>query len=82
MFVKENGKSSFKKKMQAKYSIENNRFIMLYKLSKAAAGVSQIGIDEKGNLIMNYPKVIEYTKQGEYFSYYTIIEQFIFEKVK
>ena len=82
MFVKEKGKSTFKKKMQAKYSIENNGYIMLYKLSKSASGVSQIGIDENGNLIMNYPKVIEYNKQGEYISYYAIIEQFIFEKVR
>ena len=41
-----------------------------------------IVIDEKGYLILNYPKVIEHVKKSEYFSYYAIIEQYIFEKVK
>jgi hypothetical protein len=68
--------------MSAKYRIENRRFIMMYKLVKASAGVSQIGIDEKGYLILNYPKVIEQVKKGEYISYYAIIEQYIFEKVQ
>ena len=65
-----------------KYTIENNRFILMYKLSRTAGGVSQIGIDDKGYLIINYPRVIENVKQGQYFSYYAIIEQYIFEKVK
>jgi len=82
LYAKESGKTNFKKMMSAKYAIENSRFIMMYKLAKAGGGVSQIGIDEKGYLILNYPKVIENVKQGEYFSYYAIIEQYIFEKVK
>ena len=82
MFVKEKVKTKFRKKESAKYSVENKRFIMLYKIAKSAAGVSQIGIDENGNLIMNYPKVIEYNNLNKYISYYAIIEQFIFEKVK
>ena len=82
LFVKEYGKTDFKKMMSAKYKIENKRFIMMYKLVQASAGISQIGLDEKGYLIMNYPKVIEHVKKGEYFSYYAVIEQYIFEKVK
>ncbi len=82
LYAKEAGESNFKRVMSAKYKIENRRFIMMYKLVKASAGVSQIGIDEKGYLILNYPKVIENVKGGEYFSYYAIIEQYIFEKVK
>ena len=82
LYAKESGKTGFKKMLSVKYKIENSRFIMLYKLSKASAGVSQIGIDEKGYLILNYPKVIENIKKGEYFSYYAIIEQYIFEKVQ
>jgi hypothetical protein len=68
--------------MSAKYKIENSRFILMYKLAKASGGVSQIGIDEKGYLILNYPKVIENVKKDEYFSYYAIIEQYIFERAK
>jgi hypothetical protein len=82
LYEKKIGKSDFKKRMSAKYKIENNRFILMYKLAKAGGGVSQIGIDEKGYLILNYPKVIENVKKGEYFSYYAVIEQYICEKVK
>ena len=82
LYVKETGKTDFKKMMSAKYKIENRRYILMYKLAKAGGGVSQIGIDEKGYLILNYRKVIENVKQGEYFSYFAIIEQYIFEKVK
>jgi hypothetical protein len=82
LYAKEIGKTDFKKMISAKYRIENRRFILMYKLVKASAGVSQIGIDEKGYLILNYPKVIESVKKGEYFSYYAVIEQYIFGKVK
>ncbi len=81
LFVKAAGKSGFKKQISSKYKIENNRFIMLYKIAKSAAGVSQFGVDENGYLIMNYPSVIEHQRKGEYFSYYAVIEQYIFEKV-
>lgn len=82
LYVREVGKKEFKKVMSSKYKIENRRFVMLYKFSKSGAGVSQFGIDENGYLILNYPKVIENVKKGEYYSYYAIIEQYIFEKVK
>ena len=82
LYAKEVGKTDYKKMMSAKYKMENSRFILMYKLAKAGGGVSQIGIDEKGYLILNYPKVIENVKKGEYFSYYAIIEQYIFERVK
>ena len=82
LYAKETGKTDFKKMMSAKYRIENKRFILMYKLAKASGGVSQIGIDERGYLILNYPKVIESVKKGEYVSYYAVIEQYIFEKVK
>lgn len=82
LYAREVGKLKFKKEISSKYNIENRRYIMLYKLFKSGAGVSQFGLDEKGYLILNYPKVIENVKKGEYFSYYAIIDQYIFEKVK
>ncbi len=82
LYVREEGKSGFKRMISSKYQVENKRFLMLYKFSKAGAGVSQFGMDENGYLILNYPAVIEHVKQGDYFSYYAIIEQYIFEKVK
>jgi len=82
LFAREIGKDDFKRVMSSKYKIENRRYILLYKFSKAGAGVSQIGIDENGYLILNYPKVIENVMKGEYYSYYAIIDQYIFERVK
>ncbi len=82
LYSREVGKPGFKKEISTKYNIENRRYIMLYKFFKSGAGVSQFGLDEKGYLILNYPKVIENVKKGEYFSYYAIIDQYIFEKVK
>lgn len=82
LYVREDGKKEFKRMMSSKYKVENRRFLMLYKFAKSGAGVSQFGIDENGYLILNYPKVIENVKKGVYFSYYAIIEQYIFEKIK
>ena len=58
-YVKEVGKKESKKVSSGKYSMDNTRYIMMYKLAKGAAGVSQIGMDENGYLILNYPQVIE-----------------------
>jgi len=58
LYAKEIGKKDFKKMMSGKYKIENRRYILMYKLAKAGGGVSQIGIDERGYLILNYPRVI------------------------
>lgn len=82
LYAREVGKTAFKKKIASKFKIENNRYLMLYKFFKSSSGVSQIGIDENGYLILNYPTVIEYTKKGSFIAYYAFIEQFIFEKVK
>ena len=82
LYARKVGKPGFKKEISTKYNIENRRYIMLYKFFKSGAGVSQFGLDEKGYLILNYPKVIENVKKGEYFSYYTIIDQYIFEKAR
>jgi hypothetical protein len=82
LYAKEQGKVSYKKMISAKYKVESDRFMMVYKLVKSTGGVSQYGIDDKGFLILNYPKVIERVKKGEYFSYYSIVEQYIFQKIK
>ncbi len=81
ILAKEIGKSDFVKMGSSKYNMNNPRYIMMYKLLKGSAGVSQIGIDENGYLILNYPKVIERIEKGKYISYYTFIEQYILEKM-
>jgi hypothetical protein len=82
LYVREAGQTEFKKRMSSKYAVESRRYLLLYKFSRAGAGVSQFGTDEKGRLILNYPRVIEHVKKGAYFSYYAVVEQYIFEKVK
>ena len=82
LYAREVGETSFKREISSKYKVENKRYMMLYKFFKSGAGVSQFGLDEKGYLILNYPKVIENIKKGEYFSYYSVIDQYIFEKVQ
>jgi hypothetical protein len=82
MYVKEEGKKNFKNKIDAKFDIEGNRFLMLYKLFKASSGISQIGLDKEGQLIINYQTVVERKSPGNYMTYVAMIEQMIFEKVK
>jgi len=82
MFIREPGKVHIKKATGYRYQLENRRYLMLYTLSKAGADVSQAGIDENGYLILNTPKVIMYTRKNSYVSYYSIIEQYIFERIK
>lgn len=81
VYFKDAGRSRFKKKLSAKYDLEADRYIMLYKLSKAAAEVMQIGIDENGYLILNSPSVMEHIKPEVYSTYYAIIEQTILVRV-
>jgi hypothetical protein len=69
LYVREVSKANFKKEISTKYKIENRCYLMLYKFFKSGAAVSQLGLDEKGYLILNYPKVIEHVKKGAFISY-------------
>lgn len=82
LFAKEDGKEKFKNIISSKYQLENGRYLMLYKLFKASSGISQIGIDKDGYLIINYAAVIENKQQNSYITYIAVINQFIFERVK
>lgn len=80
--AREKGKQQFKKEIASRFQLEQHRYLMLYKYFKSGSGVSQVGIDESGYLILNYNRVIENKKPDEYMTYITVVEQFIFEKVK
>lgn len=82
LWVREKGKQKFRKEIASRYRLEQNRYLMLYKYFKGGSGVSQIGIDEQGNLILNYPSVTENKKQGAYVTYIAVLQQFLFEKVQ
>jgi hypothetical protein len=82
LWVREKGKQKFKKEIASRFQLEQNRYLLLYKYFKSGSGVSQVGIDESGNLILNYSSVIENKKPDEYMTYITVAQQFIFEKVQ
>ena len=82
LFAKEEGKNKFKNAVSAQYQVENGRYLMLYKLFKSASGISQIGMDKDGYLIINYAAVIENKRMNNYITYTAVINQFIFERAE
>ncbi len=81
MYVKEEGKSKFKKMISSNYALEAGRYLMLYKILKAGSGIMQAGIDKEGHLILQSTMVTENRINGRYITYIADAEQFIFEKV-
>lgn len=81
LYVKKEGGAKFKKKYGRAYSLVSNRYLMMHNKLKTTAGVSQVGIDKDGYLIINVPAVQEHVKKDEYNTYFAIIEQMIFERV-
>lgn len=82
LWAREKGKQKFKKEIASRFQLEQNRYLMLYKYFKSGSGISQVGIDESGNLILNYNSVIEHKKPDAYMTYIAVVQQFIFEKVQ
>ena len=81
LWTQKNGTSGFKKAFTRKYKLEGKRYLLLSKfLSSPSTG--QIGIDERGYLLLHYPRVVERIKKGDYNVYSAIVEQLIFEQVK
>ena len=82
IYAKDKGDTKFKRQGKTKYSLENNRYLLFYKLARAGGSIAQAGIDENGYLIMNFPAILEYSTPKGYIAYYAVIEQLILEKVK
>lgn len=82
LYSADSARGKLKTELSSKYTIENRRFLMAYKLFKGGAGVSQVGIEQNGYLIINYPSVIEHFKKDEYITFITVLEQLIYEKIE
>jgi hypothetical protein len=82
LFVRKGNAKDFKQEFSTRYTVENNRSVLLYKWSKGASSVAQIGITEEGYLILQLPMVLEHNKPNEYISYYATVTQFVFEPFK
>jgi hypothetical protein len=82
LIVKNEGEENYKKIISASYQIVSGRYLLLSKYFNTTSGISQIGIDENGNLISNYVSFVVNKSENKYLSFYTTIEQIIFERIK
>lgn len=81
MYGTEKGENKYKKLPSRSYSLQNGRFLLGYKLAKAGGGVSFIGIDKEGRLILNWQTVEERKVKGSFITYQATVTQLIFRKV-
>ena len=59
MYGTEKGSMKYKKLPSKNYSLESGRFLLGYGLAKAGGGVSFVGLDNEGQLILNWQTVEE-----------------------
>jgi len=81
LYAKPEGKENFKREGSGRYALESGRYLMLYKLVKGGASISQVGIDKEGRLVMQAAIVEERKIRGSYIVYEAIISQSVFERV-
>jgi len=81
LYAKADGKKNFKREASVRYVLESGRYLLLYKLAKAGAAVSQVGIDKEGRLVMHAAIVEERKLPGNYIVYQAIISQSVYERV-
>ncbi|RTQ46268.1 hypothetical protein EJV47_22330 [Hymenobacter gummosus] len=62
------------------YELINQRYLLLYRGSKAGGAVSQVGLDAAGRLVLHNCGVEERKVNGRYIVYQTVINQVIFER--
>ncbi|GAB2953481.1 hypothetical protein GCM10027048_18320 [Hymenobacter coalescens] len=68
------------KTQNSNYELVNQRYLLLYRLSKAAGAIQQVGLDPEGRLVLHSASVEERKIPGRYQVYQTIINQVIFER--
>jgi len=81
LYAKAEGKKNFKREASVHYVLESGRYLLLYKLAKAGAAVSQVGIDKEGRLVMHAAIVEERKLPGNYIVYQAIISQSVYERI-
>ena len=69
-----------RKTHNARYELVNQRYLLVYGLSKAAAAVQQVGLDSAGRLVLHNCGVTERKIPGRYQVYQTAISQLILER--
>jgi len=81
LYLKKNGNNNFKSIGNKKYHIESKRYLMLYKYTLADAGISFVGIDKEGRLIVNQFNVLERRAPDKYAVYRATMRQFVFKRI-
>lgn len=81
MYGTEKGSNKYKKLPSRNYSLESGRFLLGYGLAKAGGGVSFVGLDKEGRLILNWQTVEERKVKGQYITYEATLTQLIFRRV-
>lgn len=70
-----------RQQLNKKYAIVNGRYLLVYGLARSSAGISQIGLDPQGRLLLYSYAVTERKLPGHYLTYQTVVSQTIFERV-
>ncbi len=81
LYAKMEGKKDFKREASVRYALEGGRYLLLYKIAKGGAAVSQVGIDKEGRLVMHSAIVEERKLPGYYIVYQAIISQSVYERI-
>jgi hypothetical protein len=81
LYAKAEGRKDFKREASVRYALESGRYLLLYKIARAGAAVSQVGIDKEGRLVMHAAIVEERKLPGNYIVYQAIISQSVYERI-
>mgnify|MGYP003462535098 CR=1 FL=1 len=80
LYGNETDNKKYKLGFSKNYKIINGRFLMLYGATKDNGGISQIGIDKDGQLIINSYWVQERKSENEYMTFESVVTQTIYRK--
>jgi hypothetical protein len=81
MYGTEKGGNKYKKLPSKNYLLQSGRYLLGYGLAKAGGGVSFIGLDKEGQLILNWQTVEERKVEGTYISYQATVTQLVFRRM-
>ena len=70
-----------RKQFSKNYDVVSGRYLLVYGLARAGGGISQVGLDAQGRLLLHSYAVVERKLPGQYQTYETVLSQTIFERV-
>lgn len=82
VYYKDAGKDKYRIVTDSRYEFMAKRFLLLYKNLKSEADVWQVGIDDKGRLIINSNTSYQRREEGQSNVYSTTTTQVVLEKLK